>query len=366
MAQDAAPAPVPAGPIKVEEHFSKWDYPKEVTVPEGSQLYLVVKGDTLWDLGQRFLGNPFAWPQIWDKNKWIKDPHWIYPGDPLIIPVAAKTVAGAGQVAETPGDVLNVTPDRKVATRTRPEEYGFTFQDFIRLPYLAPRGAEAQFRDLGAMTISGRQAARRQFLGDTEVVYLSGGADRGVKVGDRLVVLKVAKRNLVHPTNKQRGVLGDVVQQVGVVRVTTVNPKGAIAHIERSLDAIEVGYKVAPFTEPANIVAQLRKDVVGPVPLKEPVGTIVYARENHEISANNEMIIIDQGADAGLKVGDILLSARTRTWPVGDDPKAQGRAEEKTTYYVGQVMVVKVEEHTATCRILRAKEEMIAGDVVTK
>ncbi|MDP2877399.1 MAG: LysM peptidoglycan-binding domain-containing protein, partial [Holophaga sp.] len=65
-----------AAAIKVAEHRSRWDYPKEVTVPNGSQLYIVVKGDTLWDLGQRFLDNPYAWPQIWDQNKWIKDPHW--------------------------------------------------------------------------------------------------------------------------------------------------------------------------------------------------------------------------------------------------------------------------------------------------
>ena len=357
----------PGDPAKVEEHFSRWDYPKEVTVPAGSQLYLVVKGDTLWDLGQRFLDNPFAWPQIWEQNKWITDPHWIYPGDPLVIPVAAKTVAAPGTPAETPTEVVDLKPDRiKLIAKPKLDEYGFSFQDFIQLPYLVPNGAEAHFSEIGAFTITERQAQNRQYLGDSETVYLAGGADRGVKVGDRLVVLKVAKRKLMHPDGKQKGSLGDVVQQIGIIRVTTVNPKGSIAVIERSMDAVEMGFHAAPFVEPANIVANPRKEVVGPLALQEPVGNIIYARENHEQTANGEMIIIDQGSKDGLKVGDILLSARTKFWPTQEGKRSKGQEDEQTSYYVGQVMVVKVGENSSTCRILRAKEEIHIGDIVTR
>ena len=375
VAQEPKPAPAAAqvspegkagDSVKVVEHRSRWDYPKEVAIPSGSQLYLVVKGDTLWDLGQRFLGNPFAWPQIWDQNKWIKDPHWIYPGDPLIIPVAAKTVATPGMPVETPSDVMDVQPDRiKVVSKPKLEEYGFSFQDFIQMPYLAPKGAEAHFAEIGAFAITERQSQTKQFLGDGETVYLAGGADRGVKVGDRLVVIKVAKRKLMHPSGKQKAPLGDVVQQVGILRVTTVNPKGSIAIIERSMDAIEVGFHAAPFIEPANIVANPRKEVVGPLSIQEPVGTILFARDNHEHTATGEMVVIDQGSKDGLKVGDILLAARIQTWDVTEG-KAKAQVHEKTSYYLGQVMVVKVGENNASCRILRAKEEMHAGDIVTR
>jgi hypothetical protein len=100
----------PAGTIKVETHASKWDYPKELKVPEGSRTHLVEKGDTLWDLSGKYLGNPYAWPQIWELNQWIKDPHWIYPGDPLIIDLS-RAVATAGSVPPS-GDPSWASPSR--------------------------------------------------------------------------------------------------------------------------------------------------------------------------------------------------------------------------------------------------------------
>jgi len=48
--------------------------------------YIVQKGDTLWDLSEEYLKDPFAWQDLWKANPHIQDPHWIYPGDSICFP----------------------------------------------------------------------------------------------------------------------------------------------------------------------------------------------------------------------------------------------------------------------------------------
>ena len=76
------------------------------------------------------------------------------------------------------------------------------------------------------------------------------------------------------------------------------------------------------------------------------------------------MVIIDKGANDGLKVGDVLLAARVRIFPVGSGEE-KNPPTETTTHYLGQVLVVRADAKTATCRVLRSTEEILAGDTVT-
>ena len=75
--------------------------------------YVVVTGDTLWDISGRFLDKPWQWPSIWQANPQIENPHLIYPGDV----VSLVYVDGVPQLRLSRGGTVRLSPSIRVVDR---------------------------------------------------------------------------------------------------------------------------------------------------------------------------------------------------------------------------------------------------------
>src|SRR5215813_10814671 len=77
--------------VRADGHVSANQDPAN---PEKFDIYLVKQGDTLWHIAGDVLKNPKLWPQLWEENEHIINPHWIYPNDKILIrPITLITEA---------------------------------------------------------------------------------------------------------------------------------------------------------------------------------------------------------------------------------------------------------------------------------
>jgi hypothetical protein len=333
------------GPATLPAHWSRNNCP--LTVPEGATYYVVVKGDTLWDIARRFLGNPYLWPQIWDRNRCITDAHWIYPGDVLIIPDVNVVAPGAGGT----GVGTEETPE----TATGPALTGRGPTGPALIPAIeetalqcAPYVVDSP-EDESLNVIGSEEGATKVAFADRDILYLNKGANAGVKAGD-VYTLHHATYEVKHPETG-RGI-GTKIEVNGWVRVILVQENTATVVVEQACADIHLGDYLKAF-EKAQV--PLITDHPRPTRLTPPsgkiVGTVVDMENDASIAADRQLVILNLGTANGITPGNVFVVYKVM-YPSVPTPRI----------VLGEAVVVAVRERTATARLFNANDAIMLGD----
>jgi len=90
--------------------FSAWLQAAVELNDDVPETYIVKKGDTLWGISGMYLQKPWLWPQLWDSNPQIDNPHLIYPGDELYL----VWIDGQPRLRLRRGRDVKLTPNMRV------------------------------------------------------------------------------------------------------------------------------------------------------------------------------------------------------------------------------------------------------------
>lgn len=295
-----------------------------VVETENGFYYTVQKGDTLWGLSQRFAASPWVWPELWEENKQIANPHLIYPGQKLRL-MRKKGAAGAeaGGGAET--DFIH---------------YYYASIDhvgFIRRDPVAPHGTIFKLRDRA-----------RTMISQGDIVYVKPEGQAALRVGERHTIFRTSDP-ITHRDTKE--LLGTQHLLCGVLEITQREPEYAVAKVVAAYRPIQLNDQLMPYVR-----RPPRIPIAPSTPGIEAV--IVKPEEKNEMVAETNIAFIDRGGRHGIRPGQIYSIYYRDVHELGT-PKTPRKVATPVDY--GELLILHVEENTATVLITNSEKEFFAG-----
>lgn len=365
----------------VGDHWTAWTPP--TSFPEGAKTYTVVKGDTLWDLAAKFYGNAYLWPQLWERNQYVVDSHWIYPGDPLLVDVEVAKAETLSQVGQPPGTGTAETP--AAGEGANPAESGVPGAESAEIAAgpPVPLGVESdiycsgfigeidesfgysiigsEYESLSPRLVGppgkhlegiyGTVDTVKYDLSVGDIVYLDGGRSGGLSPG--MVFTAVAPEDEVrHPVHQN--LIGRFYRYLGQVRVLSVQDQSGIGEIIQSCDPIRVGTKLKPFEqEPVPLGRRTRMRPYNlPTSAESLADAPVILRSDRNLVSlgQDHVVFIDRGAEDNVTPGDLYTVYRMNQRP------------NLPPIVLGEVAVLSVHRRSSVARILESRYTIYAGD----
>ena len=194
--------------------------------------YVVKRGDTLWDISGKFLKKPWLWPEIWQANPQIKNPHLIYPGDVISLAYLDRVAIQPGPRQEAPIGAIPLADIEPFLKNLRVTD---SFEHLPRVVALeddrlhAMAGQMVYALGLDGAQVGQRYAIVRPGLRYTQTRFVSDGRYgtykedldfRGKRVGSQTIDWERSWNSAALDTGPQLELLGYELTQVATGAVT--------------------------------------------------------------------------------------------------------------------------------------------------
>lgn len=250
--------------------------------------YTVQPGDTLWDISARFLKQPWNWPEIWQANPQVANPHLIYPGDVLEL----TWVDGEPRLSRA------TDQDREVKLSPEVKETPLD-TPIPTIPLEAIRSFLSNTRIVDEATLE--QAPyivqgqdRRSISGAGDRVYARGEA----AAGETLAVFQRGTRHVDPETGE---FLGLEARSLGRGRVAEINGELLSVDLTASREEIEAKDRLLP-TEEREITTRFEPRA----PDTEIRGRMIDVEDGVSNIGQYNVVTINRGEREGLESGNVL------------------------------------------------------------
>ncbi len=328
---------------------------KQAPAGTDKKEHFVQKGDTLWDISSVYLYDPFQWPRLWNVNREIENPHLIYPGQIINIPME---IAAQRTQPETARPELPPAPEPVAETKPAPEPEPVEEPVLETLPVaiqhevikaLSTYGFIADKKEIGLGTITSQEEARL-LISSGQTVYVKARDKGGLEAGEKYSIVRVFKE-VKHPVTRKR--VGYLARVLGDLSVVATDKKMATAVIGDIYLETMIGDKVMKHVQ---YLTWHRK--TGGHPGEVLQGYIVASPDGKMIMGQGDVLFIDLGRNDGLGTGESLWvrSSDTKT----RDPGMTG-AMAPTQKNLGTVQVIIARDKTSVARITSSNMEITPG-----
>lgn len=322
------------------------------------QVYVVKKGDTLWDISKKFLKNPVRWPEIWASNKHVKNPHWIFPGDRLLMcTYNGKPIIGKDEGDGCAGIISRYTGSTSVQPQIRVESLNNTIP-VIPLQHI--KNWLQHSTVLPADTLDGIPyiigiADQRVIAAKDQTVYARGN---GLVVGQRYAVYHEGEPYIFTDANGVKYNAGlELTQVASAIAVRGQNDITTLELTESYDREVRSGDRVLPEYDP------MLPSLFFPTSAENitPGGIVVRVQGSMDIAARHSVVTIDRGTTHGVQTGDVFNV--NQKGQMVTDSKTKERIE-LPNEQVGTIMVFKTFSNLSYAYVLESALPMKIGSSI--